>query len=375
MRENGVTVSTYTYDANGNRLSHNGNMLGTYDDQDRVLTYANNIYTHNANGDIIRKVENNLATNYSYDLFGNLRTVSLPSGGGTIEYIIDGKNRRIGKKINNTLVQGFLYEDQLKPAAELDAAGNILSQFIYATKANVPDYMIKNGVNYKFITDQLGSPILIINTGTNEIAQRMDYDEFGNVLEDTNPGFQPFGFAGGLYDRDTKLVRFGARDYDPEIGRWTSKDPIQFNGGDSNLYGYVFQDPVNFTDSTGLDVDINYYGGGSGHIGISVNNGNSMGYYGSFSSSFWALLGFNGIGSVQFDKYHQGNPTQSYRIKTTPAQDAAILNYLNNLKQNPGSYNLYNNNCTTQAGNALSAGGINPPQTNVPLLFINGFGN
>jgi len=35
----------------------------------------------------------------------------------------------------------------------------------------------------------------------------------------TSTGFQPFGFAGGLYDRDTNLVRFGARDYDPETGR------------------------------------------------------------------------------------------------------------------------------------------------------------
>jgi hypothetical protein len=40
----------------------------------------------------------------------------------------------------------------------------------------------------------------------------MDYDAWGNVLLDTNPGFQPFGFAGGLYDRDTRLVKFGARE-------------------------------------------------------------------------------------------------------------------------------------------------------------------
>jgi len=42
----------------------------------------------------------------------------------------------------------------------------------------------------------------------------------GNVINDTNPGFQPFGFAGGLYDPDTRLTRFGVRDYDAETGRW-----------------------------------------------------------------------------------------------------------------------------------------------------------
>jgi RHS repeat-associated protein len=57
-----------------------------------------------------------------------------------------------------------------------------------------------------------------------DVVQRLDYDEFGNVLADTSPGFQPFGFAGGLYDSDTALVRFGARDYDAATGRWTAKD-------------------------------------------------------------------------------------------------------------------------------------------------------
>lgn len=80
----------------------------------------------------------------------------------------------------------------------------------------------------------------------------MDYDEFGNVQQDTSPGFQPFGFAGGIYDRDTELVRFGARDYDAEVGRWTCKDPIGFDGEDTNLYGYVWNDPINFTDPEGL---------------------------------------------------------------------------------------------------------------------------
>jgi RHS repeat-associated protein len=70
---------------------------------------------------------------------------------------------------------------------------------------------------------------------------------------DTNPGFQPFGFAGGLYDPQTGLLRFGARDYDPETGRWTAKDPIGFAGGGSNLYGYVLSDPVNLLDPSGLD--------------------------------------------------------------------------------------------------------------------------
>jgi len=120
------------------------------------------------------------------------------------------------------------------------------------SKPNVPDYMVKGGVTYRIISDHLGSPRLVVNTADGTIAQRMDYDDWGKVTQDTNPGFQPFGFAGGIYDRDTGLIRFGARDYDPETGRWTAKDPIRFMGGDSNLYGYVFGDPINLIDVNGM---------------------------------------------------------------------------------------------------------------------------
>jgi hypothetical protein len=48
-------------------------------------------------------------------------------------------------------------------------------------------------------------------------------------------------------------VRFGARDYDPDMGRWTNKDPIGFAGGDTNVYAYVGSDPVNDLDPTGLE--------------------------------------------------------------------------------------------------------------------------
>jgi RHS repeat-associated protein len=69
------------------------------------------------------------------------------------------------------------------------------------------------------------------------------------VISDTNSVFELlFGFAGGQHDPDTGLVRFGYRDYDPDTGRWTAKDPIGFAGGDVNLYGYCLDDPVNWVD-------------------------------------------------------------------------------------------------------------------------------
>ena len=63
--------------------------------------------------------------------------------------------------------------------------------------------------------------------------------------------FQPFGFAGGIYNRDTKLIRFGARDCDAETGRGTAKDPIGFGGNDTDLYGYALGDPITLQDPIG----------------------------------------------------------------------------------------------------------------------------
>lgn len=176
--------------------------------------------------------------------------VNLP-GDITIDYLIDGSDRRIGKKINGVLSQGFLYQDQLNPVAELDGTGNIVARFIYGKKSSVPSYMINGGYTYRIISDYLGSPRLVVNAIDGSVAQRIDYDVWGRIISDTNPGFQPFGFAGGIYDQHTALTRFGSRDYDAKIGRWTSKDPVRFEGEDPNLYGYSANNPVNFIDPNG----------------------------------------------------------------------------------------------------------------------------
>ncbi len=173
-------------------------------------------------------------------------------GGTTIEYVIDGQNRRIGRKVNGVLTHGWLYGDQLRIVAELDGSGALVSRFIYGSGTNVPDYMVKGGITYRILSDHLGSPRAIVNIATGAVVQRMTYDEFGAVISDTNQGFQPFGFAGGLHDVLTGLVRFGARDYDAVTGRWTAKDPIGFGGGSANLYGYVLNDPINLIDPSGL---------------------------------------------------------------------------------------------------------------------------
>jgi len=252
VTRNAVAAESYVYDANGNRTG--GSLAGsaidaTYDDQNRLVLYNGATFAYNAAGDLVSKTSAAQTTAYQYDAIGNLLAVTLPSG-KTISYIVDGRNRRVGKKVNGTLVKGFLYGDALRIAAELDGTGAVVSRFVYAN-GRVPVYMTKAGASFRLITDQVGSVRRVVDAQTGVIAQRIDYDTFGNVALDTNPGFQPFGFAGGLYDPDSGLVRFGARDYDAGVGRWTARDPSLFEGGEGNLYRYASADPVNSYDAGG----------------------------------------------------------------------------------------------------------------------------
>ena len=253
VKKNGVSFSSYVYDSNSNRVTAttlSGTVTGAYDAQDRLLSYGGASYTYTANGELSSQTVGSQTTTYTYDVSGNLTGASLPNG-AKISYILDPEDHRVGKQVNGALVTGFIYDND-KIIAQLDGGNNIVSQFIFATNPDVPDYMLSGGVTYRIFSDQLGSPRLVVNTSTGAVVEQIDYDEFGNTINDTNPGFQPLGFAGGLYDQDTKLVRFGARDYNPSIGRWTAKDPSLFNGEDTDLYGYVFADPVNLTDPSGL---------------------------------------------------------------------------------------------------------------------------
>jgi len=263
----GVLDAAYAYDANSNRTgctTATGILSGDYDNQDRLLSYAGNRYSYTANGELQGKTDitTNQTVHYKYDVLGNLIQATLPDG-TQIDYLIDGLNRRIGKKVNGALKHGFLYGDLLNPIAELDQNNNVVARFVYAEKANVPAYLVKDNRTYRIVSDHLGSPRLVIDSADGSIVQRIDYDEFGNIINDTNPGFQPFGFAGGLYDQDTGLTRFGARDYDAETGRWTAKDPIRFQGGDTNLYGYALGDPINLIDPSGRMFNLAAAGAGA----------------------------------------------------------------------------------------------------------------
>ncbi|MEW6279083.1 MAG: RHS repeat-associated core domain-containing protein, partial [Candidatus Eremiobacterota bacterium] len=249
VEKDGALFQQYGYDSNDNRVSvtsPGGTTVATVDDQDRLQTMGDETFAHDAAGDLLSRTGPSGTTIYDCETTGQLLGVTRPDG-HSIRYELDASLKRSTKTLDGVVQRRWLYGEDLDPVAEFDGSGALRTTFFAG-------YLVRDGVTYRLVRDHLGSVRLVVDAATGQVAQRLDYDPWGNVTLDTNPGFQPFGYAGGLYDPDTGLVRFGAREYDPSTGRWLTKDPLGLAAG-TNLYAYCNNDPINHVDPTGLQTD------------------------------------------------------------------------------------------------------------------------
>jgi RHS repeat-associated protein len=233
-----VSTGGRQYDARG-RLSRSGGLV----------TPPYRTYTHDALGRLRQSVHTNAlyattTTTFEYDALGRLSRID-PNG--TPDDADD---------------EYFWYRDDLRPIAwqRGTGAGAVHAFFVYLTRSNVPDLMYVDDAGttaidkvYRFLTDQRGSVRAVLRVdGTPSVVQRISYDEWGVATVDQGvQTLHPFGFAGGVRMGPTGLWHFGARNYDPTIGQWVEKDPIEYAGG-TGPYLYCENDPVNCVDPSGL---------------------------------------------------------------------------------------------------------------------------
>lgn len=275
-------IEEYQYDSIRRRTYEMNLLKGisgrthTYSDEDHLLTAGDITYQYDADGFLTTKTQGSNITGYSYSSRRELLSVTLPDG-RVVEYVNDPMGKRIAKKVGGVITEKYLWQGLTRLLAIYDGSNNLVMRFEYAD-ARMSVAMTQGGTTYYLTYDQVDS-LRIITDASGNLVKRIDYDSFGSIINDTNPGFHvPFGFAGGLHDRDTGLVTFGFRDYDPDTGRWTAKDPIGFAGGDVNLYGYCLNDPINSLDPDGL-----LFGG-------RINAGE---YFGEAAALYWATLSIN----------------------------------------------------------------------------------
>ncbi len=240
----GTTVESFTYDANSNRISANGTNA-TYDAADRVTAVGSTNYSWDENGFLAARG----GDTFAYSVRGELLAATI--NGTEVTYGYDGFTRQVSRTVNGETTE-FLYGNPNVPQllTHSRAPDSTLTTYYYDELGFVQAFE-RGGQRYFVATDQVGSP-RVITDSSGSVVRQIDYSAWGEIVNDSNPGFDfVIGFAGGIADETTGLVRFLARDYDPVSGRWTARDPLRFKGG-TNLYMYANSDPISFRDPTGL---------------------------------------------------------------------------------------------------------------------------
>jgi len=270
---------TYTMDNVGNRISKTQNSM--------IVDYTyDNIYRLTG---VSPTGTNQQPENYTYDAVGNRLTSGneqFPQTNETAQYSYDHENRLtgvtitegslvkqltfaydpFGRRISKTIVQDTIGTDCTSPNTcprttnyvydgqsiimEYDQNDNITAKYTHGPNIDEPLAVQQGTSIYYYHADGLGSITGLSNT-SGTIVQTYAYDSFGNMTS-TGSISQPFTYTAREYDSETGMYFYRARYYDPKVGRFVTKDPIGFKGGDYNLYGYVGNNPVNRVDPSGL---------------------------------------------------------------------------------------------------------------------------
>ncbi len=241
----------YGYDANGNLVSGPDLAVGVYAADDRLIEYAGRSYDHDLAGDLTTITDGAESIVFNYDAAGLLHSLILPDG-SVIAHRHDAADRRVTRLVDDEPVAGWVYGTGASPLLELQADGSVRTRFVYALHPATPDYVIHHDDTLLVVRDHRGTPRMVVDVATGDIMEQMVTDEFGAITSDPSAWtILPLAYRGGMHEPHTGLVRFGARDYDPSIGRFTTRDPILFNGGQANLFLFATGDPVNRHDPSG----------------------------------------------------------------------------------------------------------------------------
>ncbi len=253
----------YTYDGNGNRLTMTttSNSVVTqaltyhYGNENRLLSITDQSgatvaqFGYDAAGNCIQKITPEKTTFYSFDE-RNLLT-SVVDGTNQVVFAYNGDGQRIGKTVNGVPTT-FVVDANRKvfqTVQERNAAGTVAASYILAGR-RLGTFA---GASADFeLTDRIGSVRLISDT-TGAITDSYAHDVFGasSLLAGNSAAFT---FSGERLDPETGMIFLRARCYEPDTGRFGSKDPLGLQAG-PNGYAYCGSDPVNHTDPMGLDSD------------------------------------------------------------------------------------------------------------------------
>ncbi|WZV03426.1 RHS repeat-associated core domain-containing protein [Lentisphaerota bacterium WC36G] len=108
----------------------------------------------------------------------------------------------------------------------------------------------KDGVVFNYIADGNKNITQLIDMSSGSVANLYDYSPFGQLSLDNETVANPFRFSSEYAEKETGLIYYNYRYYNPTVGKWTKRDPIQEKGG-QNLYGFVNNRPIIYYDNLG----------------------------------------------------------------------------------------------------------------------------
>jgi RHS repeat-associated protein len=208
------------------------------------LTHRTATETYDLNGNLATFTDASGTTTYTWNARNQLTGISGPGVTGSFTY--DSFGRRTGKTINATTTN-FVY-DGLNPVQEKSGAivtANLL------TGLGIDEFFTRtDGVGVRsLLPDALGSTVAL-GDGTGTLQTQYTYEPFGFTTQTGAASTSSYKYT-GREDDGTGLMYYRARYYQPRLQRFISEDPIRFYGGDTNLYGYAFNTPVQLVDPTG----------------------------------------------------------------------------------------------------------------------------
>jgi RHS repeat-associated protein len=220
------------------------------------------IFGYDKNGSLVSQAETQgkktSTTTYQYDYENRLEKVITPDGKNVIiENLADGFNRL--SKSTEAGTTRYLH-DGMSVLAEYDVTGNRTTRYTLGTGVDEIVAKKNSAGAYFYHYDGLGS-VAAITDSTGKVVAKYDYEPFGRYKESLGSATKnPYTFTGREWDEESGLFFYRARYMDPKIGRFTSKDPIGFDGGDVNLYAYVRNNPMLYTDALGQKIDLSKAG-------------------------------------------------------------------------------------------------------------------
>jgi RHS repeat-associated protein len=243
---------TYTFDAAG-RVNKIGGTFArtnlppaftspTYNALNQLTQKGAQSLTYDANGNLTGDGVNT----YNWDARNQLTSISGP--GLTASFQYDGLGRRTSKTVNGASTN-YLYDGD-NVVQEL--SGSTPTANLLSGGTDSIFMRTDSGGASSFLTDGLGSTIAL--TDSSGVAQtQYSFDPFGGATTTGTASSNSFKFT-GREDDGTGLLFYRARYYSPALQRFISEDPIEFNGGDTNLYAYVANSPTGFTDPSGTSL-------------------------------------------------------------------------------------------------------------------------